>query len=361
MPSNFTRPSLRELIDRAWSDIIGSVTGLYEWLRVGIEYGIARAIGGQSDGLHAHASWLVDQAFVQFAEEAALLRRGDERGVPRNAAQKAQGLGVFTGTGGNLNATTILRRADGWLYEVVDNHVGVTPPASILIRAVQGFEGYEGNLAEGQTLSFVSSVSGFDPTVTIGAGGLTGGAPLEDIEDYRDRLHDNIRTPVLGGAPGDHARWAMEVSGVSRAWEYRGTNGVGNPALGRVAVTFMVHTDTPGVEAIPDAPTVEAVRAHVQSKSLAQVIAFAPTPVALNYTVSVTPNNGTVRAAVEAEVADMVRRIAEPGGTIYPSSIREAISLAQGETSHTLTLPATDVVRAFGEISVPGVATFTAP
>lgn len=361
MASNFTRPTLVELVDRAWTDIRASVTGLAEWFRRSVEYGIARALAGMSHGLHGHASWLVDQAFVQFAEEAALLRRGDERGVGRNGAEVAAGFVTVTGAGAAdiLNGTLFQRAHDGWTYEAETDYLSVTTPYTIRVRAAEGFEGIAGNLSEGETLSFVSPVPEFDSTITVtdGLGGLIGGADIEDLEDYRERLHDNIRTPVLGGAPGDHKRWALEVSGVKKAWEYRGTNGVGNPAFGRVGITFIIDAE----DIIPDGSMVESVRQYVQSKSTAEVIVFAPTPVAFDFTCSVVPNTLAVRTAVEAEVFEMVQRETEPGKRLRLSSIDEAISIATGEESHELTVPAADIELEFGEILVPGVATFEDP
>jgi uncharacterized phage protein gp47/JayE len=323
-----------------------------------IEYGVARALAGAAHGLHGHASWIVDQAFVQFAEREALLRRGDERGVPLNGASPASGVITVTGAGGNLPLGTLFVRADGWTFESTVAYTGLVPPASIAIEAADTFGGAEGNMQAGGALSFVSSVPGFDAAVTVGTGGLTGGAPEEDIEDYRERLLEHIRNPPLGGAPGDHVKWALEVSGVTRAWEYRGTNGIGNPALGRVAITFVMDDS---IDIIPDAGMVEAVRAHVQSKSTAEVIVFAPTPLELDYTCSVVPNTALVRAAVEAEVDDMVRREAVPGKKLRLSSLDEVMSIADGEESHELTSPAVDIEPAFGVLLVPGTATFEDP
>jgi uncharacterized phage protein gp47/JayE len=96
----------------------------------------------------------------------------------------------------------------------------------------------------------------------------------------------------------------------------------------------------------------------------ADVTVFAPTPVKLDFTISLTPDTTAARAAVQAELEDLLLREAEPedgdgSGTILVSHIREAISLAAGETDHALTAPAADVTLAAGEMSVMGTITWS--
>ena len=63
--------------------------------------------------------------------------------------------------------------------------------------------------------------------------------------------------------------------------------------------------------------------------------------------------------AIEAELADLIRRESEPGGTLLVSHIREAISTAQGETDHELTSPTADVTVQATQITTLGTVTFT--
>jgi uncharacterized phage protein gp47/JayE len=92
---------------------------------------------------------------------------------------------------------------------------------------------------------------------------------------------------------------------------------------------------------------------------------MAPTPVSLNFTILLKDANGntvtdsTVRANVEAELRDLIRREAEPGKKMLLSKIREAISTAIGEYDHNITLPAGDVTYAAGEIAVMGTITWS--
>ena len=66
-----------------------------------------------------------------------------------------------------------------------------------------------------------------------------------------------------------------------------------------------------------------------------------------------------VQDAIEAELADLIRREAEPGGTLLVSHIREAISTSAGETDHELTTPLMDVTVQAAQITTLGTVTFT--
>ena len=63
--------------------------------------------------------------------------------------------------------------------------------------------------------------------------------------------------------------------------------------------------------------------------------------------------------AVEAELRDLLARDAEPGGTILISRIREAVSIAAGETDNVVSTPTANVTHAAGELAVLGVITWT--
>jgi len=71
------------------------------------------------------------------------------------------------------------------------------------------------------------------------------------------------------------------------------------------------------------------------------------------------PDTEAVRAAVAAELADLIRREAEPEGGLYLSHIREAISLAAGEVDHALVSPVADVAAGTGEIITMGAITWS--
>lgn len=69
--------------------------------------------------------------------------------------------------------------------------------------------------------------------------------------------------------------------------------------------------------------------------------------------------NPEIRYAVIAEIRAMMQRDGVPDGTLKPSRISEAISLATGEYSHELISPVDDVKIEKAEIGVAGDFTWT--
>ena len=172
------------------------------------------------------------------------------------------------------------------------------------------------------------------------------------------RLLARIRTPPKGGGPGDYEGWALEVEGVTRAWESPNHFG-----LGTVALFFVLDNQAGTI--IPNPAKIAEVQTYLDGKApitvggnAGHVYAMAPTESPINPTISVTPDTTAIRAAVEAELEDMLYREAEPGGTIYLSQIREAISLAEDEQYHTLTLPAADHAAPAGYLPTLGTVTW---
>ncbi|MDD4952837.1 MAG: baseplate J/gp47 family protein, partial [Desulfovibrionaceae bacterium] len=105
--------------------------------------------------------------------------------------------------------------------------------ASAPVDAVEAGTG--GNESAGVSLTLTSPVSGVQSTAAVAAGGITGGADQEADEALRARLITRIQQSPHGGAGYDYVAWALEVSGVTRAWCYPEHMGLGtsSPARGR--------------------------------------------------------------------------------------------------------------------------------
>ena len=153
-------------------------------------------------------------------------------------------------------------------------------------------------------------------------------------------------------ALADYMKWAKEVPGVTRAWAYP-------LELGDSTVTVRFVRDD-DVSIIPDAQEVAAVQAYIEARRpvTANVTVVAPIAVPLPFTIQVVPNTQAVKDAVTAELAAVLRREAEPGGTILISHLREAISIAAGEADHVLLVPAANVTHGTGQIATLGVVTW---
>ena len=212
-----------------------------------------------------------------------------------------------------------------------------------------------GNAEVGVILSLVSPIVGLVSQSNVSTA-LAGGADIESDASLRARLLSRIQSPPRGGTSEDYEFWSETAHpDVTRAWGRPLASG-----LGTVTVYFM--TDDAQDDGIPDAATVTIVDDYIQARRpvTAAVTVSGPTAAALNIAINnVEPSTQAVMDAIEAELADLIRRESEPGGTLLVSHIREAISTAQGETDHELTSPTADVTVQATQITTLGNVTFT--
>lgn len=314
-------------------------------------------LSGMTHGLHGHVKWLSKQVLPDLAEAEFLLRIGSIYGMEPTAATPANGSVSISGVNTTVcPAGTVWQRGDGWLYTQDADATISSGTATITVTAQDDgagtYFGQDGNADVGTKLTLAAPVAGISSSATVAGDGLTEGTDVESIDAFRTRLLLRLRNPPKGGGPGDYVNWALEVAGVTRAWEYPLMNG-----LGTVGVRFVRDNDA---SIIPDAGEVADVQAYIDSVApiTADVQVVAPTALALDMTIELTPDTAEVREAVEAEVEDLLRRTAEPGSTVLLSQLNEAISIAEGETDHVLTVPAANVTHTANQIAVLGTITW---
>lgn len=350
---SFSRPTLADIIDRIKSDIetrlsTGKLTPR-SFLAI-----IGTALGGAVHLLHGHIVWATKQLFPDSAEKEYLERWASIWGVDRTAAVFASGAIEVTGTDGSVVPSgTRFKRADGVFFITTESGVIAAGSDSIAAKAVNA--GEDGNTEEGTSLSLVNSVSGVDTDAAAGTGGITNGQDAETDESLRSRLLDRIQQPPHGGAYFDYVKWALEVTGVTRAWAYPLANGPGS-----VTVTFVQDGED---DIIPDAAKVAEVQAYIDDDTrrpvTAYVTVFAPVAVPMDFDIILSPSTAEVQAAVQASLQELIEREAEPGGTILISHIREAVSVAAGENDHFLNSPSANVTHSTGEIATFGEITWS--
>jgi uncharacterized phage protein gp47/JayE len=347
----FARPSLPQLVDRAAADIEARLPGAGARLRRTVLGVLARTHAGAVHGLYGHLDWVSRQVIYDTAEAEIMERWASIWGVARLAAAPAAGNVTFTGSDGSvIPAGTLLARADGVEFDTDAEVIIAAGTATTAVTAV--IAGAAGDTLAGSTLGLVAPVAGVNSQATVAAGGLAQGTDAETDDGLRARLIDRIQQPPHGGASFDYVKWAKEVAGVTRAWVYAAELG-----LGTVTVRFVRDDDA---SIIPDAGEVAAVQAYIDALRpvTAQVTVVAPVAVPLDFTIELLPSTQAIKDAVTAELQDLLRREAQPGGTLLLSHIREAVSIAAGETDHVLTVPAANVVSATGNISTFGVITW---
>lgn len=351
---SFTRPTLAELIDREQADFESRLPGADARLPMSNLNVMARVHAGALHGLYGFQDWISRQIPFDTADYDILVRWASIWEIVPKPNSFAVGNVVFTGNDDTPIAEgTEVQRADGVAY--VTTAAAVVTGTTATVPAVAKVAGTGGNAVAGTKLKVVSTIGGVATDLVVGTGGMTGGADTETAASLLARLLARIRQAPHGGAAHDYVAWALEVPGVTRAWVKPGWGGIGT-----VGIMFMC--DDSGGDGIPSAETVAEVQAHIDARRpvTAEVMVFAPTPKPINPAIlGLSPNTDAVKAAVVAELTDLLRREAEPGGVILGSHIREAISLAAGETDHTLTSPAGNFIPAAHEIATLGVPSWS--
>lgn len=250
-----------------------------------------------------------------------------------------------------MPAGTVLTRSDGW--EFASTADGTVTNGAVSVPVTATTAGADGDCAAGMTLAFVAPVAGVNANATVDANGIGGGADMEAVDDWRVRVLARLQTPPKAGTSEDYVEWALDVSGVTRAWAYPQELGPGT-----VTVRFM--TDDAADGPFPDAASVAAVQAYLDSVAPVGCTPYAYAPVAapLNPEIHIVPNTAALQSAVTASLSDLLLREAVPGGTIPLSHFNDVIGDTDGITDYTITSPGAAVVEPAGSMTTLGNITW---
>lgn len=351
----FARPTLPELVDRIQQDLLTRMPFSGPVLRRSVVYVVARVLAGAVHGLYGFLSFLSQQLFPDISTTEFLERQANVFGVTRVAATYATGTAAATGVNGTLiPAGTIVQRADGTAYTTNSNQTISAGAATLPLTASAA--GEAGNVDTATVLSLGSPIAGVNAVLTVNSPGLSGGADIESDDLLRARVLARLQSPPQGGSSADYVAWALTVGGVTRAWVYPQELGPG-----AVTVRFVRDGDGTGSAIIPDSGEVASVQAAIDALRpvTATVTVVAPIADTLNFTIHPVPDSADTRAAIIAELTDLILRAGQPGGTLLLSAIRTAIGVADGLSDFSVTVPSADVVYATGHIPVMGTVTWT--
>ena len=119
--------------------------------------------------------------------------------------------------------------------------------------------GDDGNTDAEAVISLVSPITGVTTVGEVAEDGLTGGVDQEADAALLARLLRRIQEPPHGGAEADYVTWALECTGVTRAYAEGGRMGAGT-----VGVTFLMD-DTEGGP-IPTPDDMARVQAYIDER-----------------------------------------------------------------------------------------------
>lgn len=258
--------------------------------------------------------------------------------LTRKAASSAQGSASGTGvTGAILGAGTLLRTPTGSLVKLTAAAT-VIAGSGISISAIAMTPGALA-IKAGTELTLVSPVSGVDSTFTVAADWVPG-VDAETDEQAIYRLQQRLAYEPMGGAPGDYARWALQVAGITRAWGVRNIAGATS-----AGVICMADGNPSSVSAygLPTAAQLSQVVAYITDPMRGppdELHVIAPTPVLIAPTIQLTPDTPEIRAAATAALRDVFFREVTPGSSLPHGHLIEAISEVAGEYNHRWVSPA---------------------
>ncbi len=348
---SFTRPELTNLLEAAYADI-ERIPGADARLAFGNLNVIAHILAGGVDGLYGFLEWQTKQLLPDTSDAEYLDRHASIWGIYRRAAEPAAGDITVSGAVGSVVLIgTLFVRSDGQQFASVAEVTLSGTTATVSVEAVTA--GALSNTASGSALTLISPVSGLSSSAVVGVDGLVNGSDIESDALIRSRLFIRIQAPPDGGSSSDYEQWALEVAGVTRAWVAPLEMGAGT-----VTVRFVRDGDD---SIIPDAGEITVVEDYIAERRpvTADVYVVAPTAAPITFQIQLSPGTTAVKAAVEAELRDLLFREAAPGVTLLVSHIREAISIAAGESDHVLVSPAANVTHAIGTMATFGSITWS--
>ena len=285
-------------------------------------------------------------------------------------------------SGRTLDAGAVINRADGYQYTTdAGVTIGSSGTATVAVTAVLPDiaedvtgGGSLGNADAGTILTLDANVSGIESTVTL-IQPATGGADIEDEEDFRQRGLLLFQNPPQGGSDTDYRTWALAVSGVTRAWVRRRGMGPGTVVIyimcdGNDKTNHGFPVGTDGVSQLEEWGAVKATgdqgRVADYMYPLAPVTSLnyicSPTERVIDFEISgISDASSTTTAAIADAIDSVLFESADPLGTgkIYLSDLNRAIGDVSGTAGFILVSPSANIEPGIGEMAVRGEVNYT--
>jgi uncharacterized phage protein gp47/JayE len=285
-------------------------------------------------------------------------------------------------SGRTLDAGAVINRADGYQYTTdAGVTIGSSGTATVAVTAVLPDitedvtgGGSLGNADAGTILTLDANVSGIESTVTL-IQPATGGADIEDEEDFRQRGLLLFQNPPQGGSDTDYRTWALAVSGVTRAWVRRRGMGPGTVVIyimcdGNDKTNHGFPVGTDGVSQLEEWGAVKATgdqgRVADYMYPLAPVTSLnyicSPTELVIDFEISgISDASSTTTAAIADAIDSVLFESADPLGTgkIYLSDLNRAIGDVSGTAGFILVSPSANIEPGIGEMAVRGEVNYT--
>lgn len=199
---------------------------------------LAKALAAVFILIYKYAGFIFLQIFVEFAQNKdtiingrvvnPLVAWGELIGVGKPAAAVQSELvisvNVITQTGALAAGLQVLRTETGVLYLTKSavaldaSMISMTIVASSDEAGGDG-SGAQGNLADGDVVSFANPIAQIERDAVVASIAVTG-ANAESTDNYRKRIIGKFQARPQGGAYADYREWATEVTGIINAYPF---------------------------------------------------------------------------------------------------------------------------------------------
>lgn len=212
-----------------------------------------------STGHYKYLTNLAKQNLALTADFDALITLGNEYGVEYKQAVAANLTFEFSASGGTsiLESNFFIGDSNKVRYnnDATANEVG----GIITVTATAETTGVIGNLEVDETVQIGTGVSGVSRQGDVTVINTTG-AEAENIEVYRQRVLQEIRTVGGGGNSADYRRWSESVEGVLRAYPYSGNPTGPDTSLPGERTVFVEAQTSIEADGIPPQSLLDQVR-----------------------------------------------------------------------------------------------------
>ena len=381
MPYN--RPTLSELRARNLAAIESELKGVGAPLRFSNLSILGTADAGLAYLHYGYLDWIARQSVPWSATDENLAGWAALKSVMQKAATAGKNaLTVFTGTAGKkVPAGTLLNRGDGYQYTTdAETIIGQTGTGTASITAVLPDPnddptggGTAGNTPAGTQLTLDASIPGIDTAVTISTA-ITNGADIESESAFRTRILLAYQNTPQGGNDEDYKSWALDVSGVTRAWTVRRLMGAGT-----VGIYIMIDgVDTSnngfpvGTNGISNLDSWSAVKAtgdqgrvadYIYPRQPVTALVYVCSPIrkTVDFVISgMSAADSVTTAAINTAIDRVFFESGDPTGSkVLLSDLIIAISNVAETSGFILTSPSANIITATGELPVRGAVIYT--
>lgn len=262
-----TQRSLVALVERAKSTLVAKTGQNNPAIDA-----IACAIAGVSYGQYGYQDQLFRELSPETASEPWLYLHAKRHNVDRLLPTFSHGFVRFEQLGNVvlIPKGTLITSSLGFEFVTTEAQYSNVDVAVIALAS-----GSSSSLINGAVLTLVKAISGINPDNVLSLG-ISGGADIEDIEHWRQRVCTAFNKGVLVGRRSDYEAWAISAHvDVDYAWALDNT-----PELGMVQVLIGARENNP---TLPQG-VVDTVQDYIETVRLAgcHVIVSLPTAKPIN-------------------------------------------------------------------------------